>query len=124
MCDVEKLILTAPDVAICCQQNEYHSDASHVSGDSAWSSQEVNIVGREQASGVHTTRPLANHAQIPDVESEVTYAVCTVMSSIVVYPHHRCNTLMLSYDRPAIGDSGVFLSAKNMARHMLHKDVL
>jgi hypothetical protein len=31
---------------------------------------------------------------------------------------------MLSYDRPAIGDKGVFFSPRNMVRHILHKATL
>lgn len=31
---------------------------------------------------------------------------------------------MLSYERPAIGDNGVFLRASNIASNMLHRDTL
>jgi hypothetical protein len=31
---------------------------------------------------------------------------------------------MLSYDRPAIGDKGVFFSPRNMVRHILHNATL
>ena len=84
----------------------------------------MNIIGREQASSIHTIKVVSGLCTKPSTGSIVAYAVCTVIRNIVVYPHHRCNTLMLSYDRPAIGDNGVFLRARKMARHMLHSDTL
>jgi hypothetical protein len=125
VCYVKEFVVAPPEKTIRCEQDEYHCDTSHVSANSARRGEKMSIIRREQASSVHTTQLISERfTQRSNTRSIVTHAVCTVISSIVVYPHHRCNTLMLSYDRPAIGDNGVFLSARNMARHMLHRDTL
>jgi len=55
VCDVEELVVTPPDKSIRCEQNEYHGNTSHISGNSARSGKKMNIIGCEKASSVHTS---------------------------------------------------------------------
>ena len=59
MCYVEELVVAPPNVAVRCDQNEYHGDTSHISGNSAGSGEKMNIIRREQASSVHTIRDVS-----------------------------------------------------------------
>jgi hypothetical protein len=58
--NVKELVVTPSDVAVRREQDEYHSDTSNISADGSRSCQKVDIVGREQTTGVDTSTALAN----------------------------------------------------------------
>ena len=63
MSNIKNLVVAPSDVAVRREQDEYHSDTSNISADGSRSCEEVDIIGREQTTGVDTSTALANRTQ-------------------------------------------------------------
>jgi hypothetical protein len=79
------------------------------------------IASREKPAKIEAYWPgsIRRNVEPPLTRLWIYTDACRSMVMIVVYPAQRCITLMLSYDIPARGESGVFLSARKTVKQML-----